>query len=232
MAKSSIITIDEPNSPTAEKYKTLRTNLQFYSIDSKLQTIMVSSAEPDEGKSTVASNLASVMAQSGKKTLLIDCDFRKPSIHRIFGISNFGGLSNALVEEINIYKAIQQSKLENLYILTSGVKPPNPSELLSSDKLNHFISSLRESFDYIILDTPPVAVVTDAQIISRFADGCVLVICSGKTSREEAVKAKELLLKVNAKIIGVVLNKVKVTIKNKDAYYNYYYDSKRLRKKE
>ncbi|MDF2882788.1 MAG: capsular exopolysaccharide family protein [Clostridiaceae bacterium] len=231
MIKGSIITIDDPNSPAAEKYKMLRTNLQFYSIDSILQTIMITSAGPGEGKSTVSANLASVMAQSGKKTLLIDCDFRKPMEHKLFGLSNMGGLSNVLVEEINIYRAIQQSKLENLFILTSGVRPPNPSELLASDKMNNLIISLRKTFDYIIFDTPPVAVVTDAQLMSRMADGCVLVISSGETGKEEAVKAKELLQKVNAKIIGVVLNKVKVTLKNKDAYYKYYYNTQGPKKK-
>lgn len=232
MLKNRIITIEESKSPEAENYKTLRTNLQFSSPDSKLQIIMLTSAVPGEGKSTVSANLAIVMAQEGKKTLLVDCDLRKPVIHKLFGLSNQEGLTNTLIDEICIDKAIQQSKLENLHILTSGTKSPNPSELLSSDKMNNFITSLKQYYDYIILDTPPVVVVTDAQLISRMADGCILVVASGESEKDEAIKAKGLLLKVDAKIIGVVLNKVGKTLKNRKAYYNYYYDNEGRKKKK
>jgi capsular exopolysaccharide synthesis family protein len=232
MIKRNIVTIYDPKSPVSETYRTLRTNIQFSSLDKKTQTIMITSSGPGEGKSTISANLASVMAQSGNKTLLIDCDLRKPNIHKMFGLSNVNGLSNLLVEEIEIEKAVQHGPIENLNILTSGTMPPNPAELLGSEKMKNFINSLRKYFDYIILDTPPVVVVTDAQLISRISDGCLLVVSSRQVERDAAVKAKELLLKVNAKIIGVVLNKVEKGAKGGyKYYYHYYYGSDGERKK-
>lgn len=232
MARKNIITIDDPKSPVSETYRTLRTNIQFSSLDKKTQAIMTTSSGPGEGKSTVSANLASVMAQSGNKTILIDCDLRKPNVHRLFGLSNIYGLSNLLVDEIAFDKAIQQGPIENLHILTSGTKPPNPAELLGSEKMRNFINTLRKYYDYIILDTPPVVVVTDAQLISRMADGCLLVVSSGEVERDAAIKAKELLVKVNAKIIGVVLNKVEKSTKGGYGYYyHYYYDADGEKKK-
>jgi capsular exopolysaccharide synthesis family protein len=220
LEKLNLVTVKDPKSPISEAYRTLRTNIQFSSFDEKVKVIVVTSAGPGEGKSITSANLAVVMAQSGSKTLLIDCDQRKPSIHKIFNISNIYGLSNLLAGEISTECAIIESDIDNLQILTSGAKPPNPSELLGSKKMKLFIDSLRNEYDYIIIDTPPVLAVTDAQVISKYSDGCLLVISSGESEGEVVVKGKEALERVNSKILGVVLNKIKV--KSKEYYRKYY----------
>lgn len=220
MENIDIITIKSPRSPIAECYRTLRTNIQFSSFDKKIQTIVITSSGPSEGKSTTSSNLAVVMAQNGNKTILIDCDQRKPKLHKVFLTSNQKGLSDVLVGNSVFEEAIQKTEIENLDILTSGTKPPNPSELLASIKMKNFIENLRGKYDCIIIDTPPVIAVTDAQIVSRYADGCLLVVASAQAEREAALKAKELLEKVDAKILGVVLNKLDIQEKG---YYGQYY---------
>lgn len=220
MENLNLVTIKNSKSPVSEAYKTLRTNVQFSSFDEKIKVILVTSSGPGEGKSTTAANLAVVMAESGSRTLLIDCDQRKPRIHKIFKVSNSVGLSNLLAEEAGIGEAILDSGVDNLHILTSGIKPPNPSELLGSRKMSQFIEMLRERYDSIILDTPPILMVTDAQILSKYADGCLLVVSSGEVEKDSVIKGKELLEKVNSKILGVVLNKMEV---NSKGYYGYYY---------
>lgn len=223
MVKENLITLSNPMSPIAEAYRTLRTNIQFSSIDKKVQVIAVTSTGPGEGKSTVASNLAVVTAQAGKKTLLIDCDQRKPMQHKIFGVSNEKGLSNMLAEDGNFALAVQKSGIENLLLLTAGVKPPNPSELLASSKMKNFVHSLRGQLDFIIIDTPPLLMVTDAQLLSSYIDGYILTVASGEADRDAAAKAKELLDNVNGKILGVVLNKINLHGKGYYGYYGKYY---------
>lgn len=226
-----LITIKEPKSPISEAYRTLRTNIQFSSFDKEIKVIFVTSSTPGEGKSTTSANLAITMAQNGSKTILVDCDLRKPNVHRLFNISNTRGLSNLLIEENGIDKIVQQSGIEDLHILTSGLKPPNPSELLSSTKMKKFIEMSKNYYDYIILDTPPVGVVTDAQLVSQYSDGGVLVTASGQVEIESAIRAKQLLEKVNTKILGVVLNKVDTDYGNGYRYYNYYYEEDGHKKK-
>ena len=218
-----LITFKEPNSPVSETYRTLRTNIQFSSFDKKIKTLLVTSSGPGEGKTTTSSNLAMVMAQGGNKTLLIDCDQRKPQVHKVFGFSNENGLSNILVNEneIDINTGIHETDQPNLYVLSSGTRPPNPAELLGSTKMKNFIEELKKTYDFIILDTPPIIMVTDAQLISQYTDGCLLVIASGEAERDLAIKAKGLLEKVNAKILGTVLNKVD---SRKKSYYHYQYE--------
>ncbi|AUM96483.1 TPA: CpsD/CapB family tyrosine-protein kinase [Clostridium botulinum] len=229
--KLDLITVKNPKSPISEAYRTLRTNIQFSSFDEKIKVIFVTSSTPGEGKSTTSANLAITMAQNGAKTILVDCDLRKPNVHKVFKLSNTNGLSNLLIEENTIDKVIQQSGIENLHILTSGSKPPNPSELLSSAKMKKFIDMSKGYYDYVILDTPPVGVVTDAQLVSQYSDGGVLVTASGQVEIESAIRAKELLQKVNAKILGVVLNKVDADSGNGYRYYNYYYEEDGQNKK-
>lgn len=212
--------------PVEEAYKTLRTNIRFFSIENRIQTIVVTSSVPGEGKTTTAINLALAMAQGGHRTILVDCDLRKPRIHKAFGISNSKGLSNVLISEDTfdsaLYEvAINEKKVENLFVLPAGMNAPNPSELLGSYIMKRLIHAIKMDFEYIILDTPPVLLVTDAQILSQYADGCLLVVASGKVHMEDAMKAKSLLMNVNAKILGVVLNKVK--LRKKRRYYDYYY---------
>jgi len=219
MEKPDLITVRNPNSAGAEAFKTLRTNIQFSSIDKSAQVICVTSAGPAEGKSTIASNLAVVMAETGKKTLLLDCDMRKPTLHKVFTSSNILGLSDLLAGKVFLEKAIQNTGVENLNILTSGTKPPNPSQLLASSKIKKLMSILRTMFDFIIIDTPPILLVTDSQLLAGFTDGYLLVLSSGHVDKEAAAKAQDLLEKVNAKILGAVLNKFETT---KGGYYGYY----------
>lgn len=220
MKAKELVTCNEPNSPISEAYRTLRTNILYSSFDGKVKTILVTSSGSGEGKTTTSANLAVVMAQSGNKTLLIDCDQRKPKVHKFLGISNSFGLSDILLEQKAIEKGIQKTGVENLQVITSGTRPPNPAELLGSAKMGSFIEELKNKYDFIILDTPPIVMVTDAQLLSKHVDGCVLVVSSGEAEKELAIKAKDLLEKVQAKILGVVLNKIDL---NKHGHKQYHY---------
>ncbi|GIM28760.1 hypothetical protein CPJCM30710_14260 [Clostridium polyendosporum] len=197
------------NYSVMEAYRTLRTNIYFTSIYKDVRSIVVTSGKPDEGKTATASMLSVLMALNGKKTLLIDCNLRKSNIHEVFNFSNEIGLTNILLGEVNWMDAVHKSEIENLFILTAGVKPPNSSELLSSIKMKEFMEVLKGEFDYIILDTPPVGIVTDAQVLSQFVDGYLLVVSSGEAVRKDTIKAKELIQYANGRILGVLLNKIK-----------------------
>lgn len=211
----------DPKSIAAESYRTLRTNIQYSSFDKEYKVIMVTSSEPGEGKSTIAGNLALSFAQDGKRVLLIDCDLRKPSLHKKFKISNLVGLSDVLIGKEDLKTALHRYN-ENLVVLTSGKIPPNPSEMLSSKTMSMLLEELKGVFDCVILDTPPVQAVTDSQILSTKADGTILVIRAERTKRDSVKNALGLLKKVNANIIGTVLNGVD-TSRNK---YYYYYGEK------
>jgi capsular exopolysaccharide synthesis family protein len=212
---SSLVINREPKSASAEAYKTLRTNIQFSSIDSDIKTLLVTSPGQGEGKSITAANLAISMSQIGKKVLLIDCDMRCPSVHKMFDIPNEVGLTNILKEELNSEKVIYKVS-SNFNILTCGTIPHNPSEVMASRRMKKFLEEAANEYDFIILDTPPVIAVTDAQILSTMVEGVLMIISSSVTSIEACKKAKSLLKAVNANIIGVVLNKVKT---KKNSYY-------------
>lgn len=212
----------EPKSIAAESYRTLRTNIQYSSFDKKYQTIVVTSSEPGEGKSTTSGNLALCLAQGDKKVILIDCDLRKPSIHKKFKISNIVGLSDVIIGKEELSSAVHRHN-KNLIVLTSGKIPPNPSEMLSSKAMVNLLEALKKEFDYIILDTPPVQAVTDSQILSTKADGTILVVRAERTKKDAVNNAVSLLKKVNANIIGTVLNGLS-TDRNK---YYYYYGEKK-----
>jgi capsular exopolysaccharide synthesis family protein len=222
MDNYAIITHSDPKSPVSEAYRVLRTNIQYSSIDKPLKTIAVTSAEPMEGKTTTVINLAVTFAQMGSKVLLIDSDLRRPKVHSIFWFSNDAGLTNYLASHDGVTQYIRHSEISNLDVLTSGTIPPNPSELLETNAMKQFILKIREEYDLILLDTPPVGSVTDASIISTYVDGTILVAYSGKVKIDSLKRAKELLCKVNANIIGVVLNKL--DRKAKGNYYYYKYD--------
>ncbi|HEY5561915.1 MAG TPA: CpsD/CapB family tyrosine-protein kinase [Clostridiaceae bacterium] len=234
MENINLYTIKDPKSPMSEAYRTLRSNIQFSSFDKDLKTIMITSSGPGEGKSTTSSNLAVVMAMEGKRTLLIDCDLRKPRLHKNFGVTNTIGLSSLMIGEAKLEEVMKKTSVEGLFILTTGKRPPNPTEMLSSAKMKQVLTSLREVFDCIIFDTPPIIMVTDAQLVSQYADGCILVVASGEADREAAIKAKQLLEKAKANIIGVVLNKIDATSsKYYGHYYHYYYgNDKTINKKK
>ena len=228
MLKSSkLLNSSQFKAPIAEAYKTLRTNIQFSSLDNPIRAILVTSTAPAEGKSTTAANLAISMAQSDKRVLLVDCDFRKPSLHRAFNIINVKGLTNVLVEDLPYTEIANDVGIRNLQLLTSGPKPPNPSELLGSAKMKLFLDTLREDYDMIILDTPPILPVTDAAVLSRVVDGCILVLSYGLTNYEMAYRAKESLQKVGAKILGTVINNIPPRSQGY-SYYYYYYDNENI----
>ncbi|APF22162.1 CpsD/CapB family tyrosine-protein kinase [Clostridium butyricum] len=208
----------KPKSVVSEAYRTLRTNIQYSSFDKKIQTIVVTSAEAAEGKSTVSGNLALAFAQNEKRVIIVDCDLRKPSVHKNFKVSNLCGLSEVLIGKSELNNVIQ-NRNEHLDILTSGKIPPNPSEMLSSSAMTKLIETLKEEYDVIILDSAPLGAVTDAQILSTKVDGTILVTRAERTKREIVLEAKNSLEKVGANILGCVLHAVENT---KGKYYYYY----------
>jgi len=221
--KWNLITELNPKSPISEGYRMLRTNIEFSTINQKLQIIMVTSSKPSEGKSTTCANMAVAFAQANKKVLLIDADLRKPSQHHIFGKSNRNGLTTALLNQLKLEDIIQFTNTDNLSIIQAGPTPPNPSELLSSEPMAELLKTARERYDVVIIDTPPIMSVTDAQIVATQSDGVVLVIDSGKVKKDIALKAKASLEHVKANLIGVVLNKIN---RNHSDIYSYYYGEK------
>ncbi|WP_303218936.1 CpsD/CapB family tyrosine-protein kinase [Enterococcus asini] len=214
----SLITIADKSSPIAEQYRTIRTNIQFASADRKIQTIVVTSSGPSEGKSTTAANIAVVFANSGQRVLLVDADMRKPTIHKTFGLTNEVGLSKVLSSNNSVLEMSRPSMVDNLFILTSGPKPPNPSELLGSTRMDQVIEEARHLYDVIIFDMPPVVTVTDAQIMASKADGTLLVVRENVTRKDALTKAKDLLEMVQAKVLGVVYNGAQ-NLKDQGYYY-------------
>lgn len=211
-----------PKSVISENIKILRTSLQFSSVDKPIKTLMITSSMQGEGKSFISSNLAVSFAQLGKRALIIDCDMRRGSIHKKFGISNLEGLSNYLVDDVSGYnRYIQNTRVENVFVMTSGIVPPNPSELLSSNRFASFIDEIQTQYDIVILDTPPVTVVPDACIIASRIDKTVIVAMANKVPVNDIQKTKKKLEEVNANIAGVVLNGTEISQKQ---YYNKYYN--------
>lgn len=200
----SLITLTDPRSPVSEAYRTLRTNLSFSSLDEPLKTLVVTSPAPDEGKSTTVANLAVTMAQGGRQTILVDCDLRRPTLHTLFGLNPEPGLTNLLLDE-NGEPNLQNTEVEGLMLLASGPLPPNPADLLGSQKIDRAIQLLAGQADIVLFDAPPVVAVTDAAVLGAKVDGLLLVISAGKTRREQAERAKELLEKANVRLLGAAL---------------------------
>lgn len=202
--KSTNELTDKLKSIVEESYKTLRTNIQYSSFGKKIKTLAVTSAEMGEGKSTVAVNISLSFAKSEKRVILIDCDLRKPSVHKSFNLLNIVGVSDILLGKVTAEKA-KQKKDDNFDILTSGKIPPNPSEMLASSAMTNLIEKLKEEYDVIVLDTAPVNLVTDAQVLSTKVDGTILVVKAATTKKNSVIEAKNLLNKVGANIVGTVL---------------------------
>ena len=223
MEEVTLIANEDAKSPVSEAYRTIRTNIKFSNIAGReLKTIMLTSATPNEGKSTTISNLAVVMAQAGHSVVVCDCDFRNPTQHKIFGLPN-KGLSNCVSTGSDVMEIVQPTKIPNLYVLTSGPVAPNPSELLGSQNMVDIFEELKQHFDYVLVDTPPVMPVTDAAVVSGKVDGTILVIASGEVSPSIAVEAKKRLEQAGAHMLGVVLNKVDVASTGHYGYGYYYY---------
>jgi capsular exopolysaccharide synthesis family protein len=220
----NLVAFKNPKSRAAEAFRTLRTNIQFSGLDDSLSSIVVTSSEPSEGKSTVLINLAITIAQSGKKVLVIDCDLRRPTVHKKLGLPNAEGLTNLLIQDKESFdEVVLTTKVPNLSALTSGPTPPNPAELLGTKRMKSIIRQLTGSFDMVLIDAPPVIAVTDAQILATIAEGTLIVTSYGATEKFGLVKTKELLDKVGAKVLGVVINKVPE--KSEHYYYGKYDNS-------
>lgn len=215
---AALVTIADPQSPAAEAYRTLRTNLQFSTLDKPVRTVLVTSAGPDEGKSTTLCNLAVTIAQAGTKVLVVDCDLRRPVLHELLDLSNEKGLTTALIDENSGRLPLQQTAVPNLSALTSGPLPPNPADLLGSQRMLKVLEGLTAAADLVLLDSPPVTLVADGAILASRTDGVVLVVGAGRTRRDLAARAKAIIEKANGRILGAVLNNVRLDQK----LYGYY----------
>jgi capsular exopolysaccharide synthesis family protein len=226
-----LMTYEDPKSPISESYRSLRTNVAYAAVDKKIKSLLISSSQPGEGKSTTTANLAIAFAQLRKKTLLVDADLRKPVQHNVFGLSRGPGLSEFLIGEIeDVNSIVHESKVENLYILTAGGLPPNPSELLGSERMSQMIDKLEQEWDMILLDSPPIVAVTDASMISGEIDAIAMVVKAGQTERSAVDRALDMMRNVKAPLIGAILNGASQgSLGGKYAYYysyyNYYYHS-------
>ncbi|NLL87967.1 MAG: CpsD/CapB family tyrosine-protein kinase [Firmicutes bacterium] len=216
-----LIVLDDPKAVGSEAFRTLRTNLQFASLNEELVTISFTSTGPNEGKSVISSNLAVSIAQTGTKVILMDCDLRKPAVHRIFGLRNTVGLTTVLTGEASLESALQDTRCKNLQVLTAGPIPPNPAELLQSKAMEKTISEIRHFADKVLIDAPPVLPVADAMILASYVDGIVFVVGAQLAPKDMARRAKEQLESTNTRILGVVLNKVKYD-RGSEHYYYYY----------
>ena len=227
--KKELITAKEPKSPISELFRTLRTNIQFMNSKNRLKSLLVTSASPAEGKSWVSSNLATTFAQAGKKVILVDSDMRKGRLFTIFGVTPTPGLSNYLsgvnsngeYNDDDIVKYIRQTEVDNLYLIPAGSVPPNPSELLVSEKMANLMEKLESICDVVIYDGTPTTLVTDALILSRNVDTTIIVCAHNQTKIDDLERIKRDILNVGGKIAGVVINKMPIS--QKEYYSSYYY---------
>lgn len=221
MGKSELIVVNKPKSTISEDIRTLRTNLDFSLAANDKKVIMITSSNPSEGKSFISSNLSVCFSQNDKKVLLIDADLRLGRLHKIFEISNKSGLSNLILnynDDIHYESYIQKTNIKNLFVIPRGVVPPNPSELLSSNKFKTIVNDLKKIFDFIIIDATPINGLSDALVLTNISDLVVIVCKYGKTDLSDLEECKKLLLNADAKIAGVVINSMPKT-KNKYGYY-------------
>ncbi|MAG36718.1 MAG: capsular biosynthesis protein [Dehalococcoidia bacterium] len=218
-ADPTLVTLTHPRSPAAEAYRTLRTNVQFAGGDQAVRTMLITSAGPDEGKSAAAANLAITLAQADHSVVLADCDLRRPVQHQLFGLQSQPGLTDMLGGDGLREAPLQDTSVPKLSLLASGPLPPNPAELLGSVRMGQALGTIRELADYIVIDSPPVVLVTDAALLATQVDGVLLVLSLGKVKREVARKAKTLLENVQARILGVVLNNAPYDARDFQDYY-------------
>ncbi|WP_342461997.1 CpsD/CapB family tyrosine-protein kinase [Bacillus sp. FSL R5-0286] len=214
----SCISVLNPHSVIAEQFRTIRTNIEFTSIQTRLKSILVTSSLPKEGKSFTAANLAAVFAQQKKRVLLMDADLRKPAIHEYFDLSPHTGLTNVLLNNCSLEEAILPTSIEHLELLPSGTIPPNPAELLSSSVMKQLFYEIEQQYDMVIVDSTPLLPVADAKILANRTDGSILVVLSGKTKIAAVKKSKEVLEGTTGKLLGAMLNGKKV---KKGRHYMY-----------
>lgn len=219
-----LITAAKPKDVISEQFRTIRTNIDFSSVDQQLQTVLFTSTNVSEGKSTVSANTAVAWAQQGKNVLFIDADLRRPTLATTFGLDNTHGLSTILSQNEDFHEFTNKTSIENLTVLTSGPIPPNPAELLNSNRMQQLLTQVKQEFDIVVLDVPPVLSVTDTQLLAANVDGVVLVVRQGMTQRVAVKRSVELIEMVHAKLLGYVLNDV--APKNGYGYgYGYGYES-------
>ena len=219
IGKDKLVVYHQPKNPVSEVYRTIRTNIQFSAVEKEIRTLTVTSATEGEGKTTTIANLAITLAQQENKVLIIDADLRRPKVHKVFDVENDQGLTEILVNKVDAKSLIKETFVENLSVLPTGVLPPNPAELLGSKGLVKLIEEFKETYDYILIDVPPVNLVADGLLIANLMDGVLLVCSSGVVPVEEAKRAKELLVQAKARVLGVILNNVPMETTN---YYYYY----------
>lgn len=211
---------EEPKSVAAEAYRILRTNLQFTNPDRPLKSLLVTSPEVGDGKSTITANLGVSLAQSRRRTIIVNTDLRRPSVHKQFGVADSVGLTSVIVGQATIDEALRDTQVPGLRLLTAGPMPPNPAELLESQRMRAVVAELEQHADIVLYDAPPVLVVTDAGLLAPYVDGCILVVSIGTTQRELARAAADQLKQLGGRVLGVVVNRMR---QGAGYYYYYYY---------
>ena len=216
----NLVTVLNQNSNISEVYRMVRTNLDFMSLDEPIRSMVVTSTMPGEGKTVTGANLAIVSAQAGRRTIIVDADLRKPMMHRVFQTSNLKGLTTTLLKQTDLEDTIHHTKIENLDLITSGPIPPNPAEVVGSRAMKELILHLRDTYDLVLVDSPPVMSVVDARLLGQSVDGLLFVVSANQVSRSALKKARESLDLVSVRVVGAVLNKKRVN--KRDGYYYYY----------
>ncbi len=219
--KDSLVTVADPKSPIAEAYRSVRTNLQFVNVDQAKKTILITSAAPGEGKSTTTGNLGVSMALGGVKTLLVDSDLRRPTLHKLFNLPNTAGLSSTLADQAPLSRGLHATQIPNLSVLTSGPIPPNPAEMLASKRMLDMVEQLKSQYDLIFFDSPAIISVSDSMVLASLVDSVVLVVRAGAFPNDVIRNAKNQLESVKATFLGVILNSV--DLRRDGYYYRYYY---------
>jgi polysaccharide biosynthesis transport protein len=218
------VALEEPRSPVAEAFRTLRTNIQYANVDEPLRTLLITSPLPGEGKTTISANLAVVFAHAGKRVYYADADLRHPTVHKKFGIPNNSGLTQLILDpDLPVAQFSQNGKVPGLHVVTCGDLPPNPAELLGSKKMATLLDKFKSESDLVILDSPPVLAVSDPAVLAPSVDGVILVLRPGKTTRRAALQAIDALRQVAAPLIGVVLNDVHTNGHSYSYYYRHGY---------
>lgn len=233
--QETIITHLSPKSPISEAFRNMRTNIMFSDVDNDRRVMAITSNEGSEGKTTVLINYGVTLCQSGKRVLIVDCDLRKPQVHRRFELDNANGLTNLLLKEISLEEACQPTEIPGFFAITAGPIPPNPSEILASRRMAEIMEALKQQYDYILLDTPPLGLVTDAAVLSPNVDGYIILVSLGTVQRDGLLNMLDVFEKINAHVIGIVANKVPVPKRfSKYGYYSaygYYYGEEHSPKK-